>query len=318
MAGSIITRGWDPEQLAPGLAQVVYAEGENDLSVYKQCVDMKPASISPLKTGVKTHRIAGLGVLEDVGETTPTAYDAPKPGSVKESHYRSFGLSVAFSRIVKDDELYGILGEVAGELGKAYDRHRNISVATLYENFFANTYYTDAEGTQPLGSAAHTCIKATNVTRSNILPVSKEFSLSSVTEMLVKMSRQKDDLGLPSSALKPGQSVKLLIQPEDKATFIKLFAGGNGLDPTNDTNAPNPLKNWGNTFTSVENNWIDKVGSARYWFALLPETNYWMIDRTPLESKVYTENSNDVLVHRVFCRYGIHIRHWTGGYGSGN
>lgn len=313
-----ITRSWDVELLAPGLAEIVYAEGDNDLSVYKQCVDMKPASVSPLKIGVKTHRIAGIGTLEEVGETTPMPYDAPKPGSVKESYYRNFGLAVAFSRIVAEDELYGIVSEVAAELGKASDRHSNLSVAALYENFFSNTFFTDAEGVQPLGSAAHTCIKATNVTRSNILPVSKEFSLSSVSEMLVRMARQKDDLGLPASALKSGQPIKLLIQPEDKPTFIKLFAGGNGLDPTNDTNAPNPLKNWGNTFTSIENNWIDKVGTARYWFALLPETHLWFIERTPLQSNVYTENNNKVLVHDVFRRYVIHPKHWTGVYGSGN
>lgn len=315
---SVLTRSWDPELLAPGLAEIVYAEGDNDLSVYKQCVDMKPASVSPLKTGIKTHRIAGLGVLEEVGETTPTPFDAPKAGSVKESYYRNFGLKVAFSRIVRDDELYGIVNEVAAELGKASDRHSNLSVAALYENFFANTLYTDAEGTQPLGSAAHTSIKATNITRSNILGVSKEFSLSSVTEMLTKMHRQKDDLGLPANALKPGQSVKLLIQPEDKEQYIKLFQGGNGLDPTTDTNAPNPLKHWGNTFAPVVNNWINKVGTARYWFMLLPETHLWFVERLPLESSVYTENNNDVLVHGVFRRYIIHPKNWTGVYGSGN
>lgn len=315
---SIVTRSWDPELLAPGLAEIVYAEGDSDLSVYKQCVDMKSPDVSPIKTGVKTHRIAGIGPLEEIGETTPAPYDAPKAGSVKETYYRRFGLAVAFSSIVAEDELYGVVKEVASELGKSSDRHANISVGTLYENFFANTYYTDAEGVQPLGSASHTSIKATSLTRSNILATSQAFSLTAVQEMLVKMHRQTNDLGLPAPALKAGQPIKLLLQPEDKPMYIKLFAGGNGLDPTNDTNAPNPLKHWGNTFTPVVNEYINKVGSGRYWFMLLPETHLWFVDRTPLQSKVYTENDNDVLVHRVTRRYSIHPKHWTGVYGSGN
>lgn len=139
--------------------------------------------------------VAGLGVMLQKPEGTPTAYDDPfQSGRVRYTHV-SYGLGFRVTHELYNDDLYGVIKKMPAALSRSALQTIEVSAANIFNNS-VNSAVVGLDGVQ-LISTAHTDVKKTaGVTFSNRLSTDSDLSVTSLQQMLILLENQTDDRGL--------------------------------------------------------------------------------------------------------------------------
>lgn len=295
----------------PCLTEALYS-GSSEDTTYVSCLDVNPAKASNNKypDRIVTHRVAGLGPMQDRYENGTIAADIPGPADTKETVFSKFGLGIEFSEDFSDDVMYGMQEEMIRDIGRSWNLTRNIQTGQLFDNAFNTTYYTAGDGKAILASDHTAYMGGADI--KNCPAIAEVFSYTGVQTLLTLMRRKTNDRGHPRPALMVGQGIHVLIPPEMEFMADKIFDTGSAYDPDSNKNAINVLKKfrWQVTinpyFTSVKN-----------WFLTDPnEKGIWLVDRKTLERDMYVRDETKGAVYDARGRWAYHVYTYDKVFGS--
>lgn len=274
----------------------------------------------PDPTTIRTHRYVGFGPMERVYEEEAFPYDTPARGPTKTTTYKKWGKAIGFTEEFQEDTLMSVAEDLANSLGESDPLNKDITVAELFDNFFATTYYTAPDG-KALGATDHLSYKGGG-SRKNILATSSASSYTSFQDLFTAMLRQVDDLGYPRPAVKLDDTVTILHQPEDTWVLERLLGEKSEYEPETDNNAGNVLKRFKYRFVCNPFQTGTGTQTARYWFVLISpkggDGDLWMVEKKAPTTDTYMQRPMMNIVHTLRSRWAIHVYDWTHMYGSGN
>lgn len=309
----------DPRLFDPRIERA-FLEGINEAQYYASIIDQKEhMQVSPNDPqAVRSMNFVGLGQTQLKGETDPFPYDTMNRGYELITTHNEYGLAVAFSRKLRDDDRTDIVIEGAKQVGRTPNLLYNYETAKVYNNAFNSTYF-EAPDTLPLLSEAHTST-VNGLTRANMLNPSAPLTYESLQELLVVGMRQTNMRGDPEPAFKPGDTIQLVVQPNNYFEATKLLDSHAMYEPTSNKNAPNVLKKFNWTITTNPFLTGTGAGNYRYWF-IMPQSGsigVEMVHRIKPENSQHQDPDTDARVFKVYLRFHNRITMWEKVYGSGN
>jgi phage major head subunit gpT-like protein len=183
----------------------------------------------------QTSEIAGLGTFGEVPEGGPVRYDESVPGFNKTYVHAQFGLGFKMSRIMVDDDKWGIINKLSGELGRSAKETIELACASVFNNGFTAGAYAGPDG-KALFAADHPLVKSGG-TQNNLLAVAADLDIPSLELALTDFRRMKDPAG-KKIRVKP----ELLIgPPELEFLMTEILTATQRSDTANNT--PNAFKN---------------------------------------------------------------------------
>lgn len=245
--------------------------------------------------------------IEDIGSvpefTGDLSYTTARQGNKKTLTHTPYALGLRFQRELVDDDRYGVINEIVGQLGYAARYRMESDAASPFVNAFTSTY-TVFDGLS-LCNSAHAFL-STSTTQSN--SGSTAFSYAALDAALIasrKWTGSQDRLILDTN-------MDMLLGPVDLDTqfreviFSKLKPGttNNNINVFNDsftiTTTP---------FLNDTNNWflIDSRKMKKYL--------KWL-QRTPVEFKNIGDFDSYTRKFAVYMRYVNSPIHWPFTYGS--
>jgi hypothetical protein len=286
--------------LAPDIWEVVVETGREVELIYPRFmneVDM------PFRT-VKSQQVAGLGTVPAKPEGSAFAVDAPNLENSKIGSANAYGLALVFSWEAWEDELYGVLRDMAKELARSSRYRMEVDAHTVINNAF-NSAYTGYNPGEALCSTSHT----------------------SPTTGTVQANRPSPDVGFSISGLQAAmQSFYMMLNDRDLPQA--MFPSTVLIDPTNVWAARDILGSSGKPFTADNeaNNLIvdnltyivDRYLTTTAWFLMAPKGQHGMYFgvRTPPIFDSWDDPWTKNAVFSVFQRHGSWFTDWRGVYGS--
>jgi phage major head subunit gpT-like protein len=182
----------------------------------------------------QTSEIAGLGTFAVVGEGENVRYDEAVPGFNKTYVHAQYGLGFKLTRIMVDDDKWGIINKLASDLGRSAKETREIFAAGIFNNGF-DTNYPGPDG-KPLFATDHPIVK-TNGVQPNTLAVAADLDIASLELALTDFRKMKDPSG-KKIRLRPS---RLVVPPDLEFVSSEIMNAKERSDTANHT--PNAFKN---------------------------------------------------------------------------
>jgi hypothetical protein len=296
------TTGSFAELLAPGLYDVMFNEIDAQPNQWLGVLntdDSQRAYEEDLKT-------AGLGGMVSKPEGVPTTFDDPIQGNKIRYTHASYGLGFRVTREMWDDDLYGIMKQMARELGRAAAYKIEVDAWSVFNNAFTAGFVGE-EGLT-LCSTAHTRLDG-GATQANRPTVAADISLTTFQAALDHFAGLLDDRGRPivltpallivSTAYK--WAAKEILQSE-----YKPYVANNEI---------NALKG-----EISENGYLTcrYLTNARSWFVTAQKGQhdakfFW---RTRPETAETDDFLSGDALFKIYARYSKGFTEWRGIYGS--
>src|ERR1041384_3224393 len=127
---------------------------------------------------VQYAQMAGVGLPTAIGETEDTPTDSFVQGFYKNFKPAKFGLGIAASQELVEDDKVGIISRRSVALANSIYQAREIQAASVFNNGFDGTNFPLPDG-QALFASAHPLIKAGG-TQSNVLAVAADLDVTSL------------------------------------------------------------------------------------------------------------------------------------------
>jgi len=297
---SPIVRGAISFLLAPGLNLDTYGKYRERPEEYRRVMRVQDSR----RAYEESQALSGLGPLAKKGELETTILDEPiKLGGVRWIH-DTYALGFAISKEMLDDDQYGAMRELAGQLGKSSRFTSELYGHDVWNNAFTTTKYVGRDGLALL-STAHPVV-GLGTTYGNRPAVDVDISEAALEAAIQGFENQTDDRGMPIDM----QPTTLLINPGDEMLARRLlqsagFPGGNFNDI-------NPLQ--GRLNIVVSHYIVDKDA----WFVLAPPNElgvrfYW---REMPDTKTWDDDDADGVFHKIRQRHSVGFDDWHGTYGS--
>lgn len=176
----------------------------------------------------QTTQLSGIGLFPVIPEGNPIKYDQPVQGFDKTYVHEQFGLAFQATRIMVDDDKFGIIKKMATELGRGARETLEIRVASHFNNGFS-TAYPGPDG-KPLFAVDHPLIKSGGV-QANRPAVGMDLDVASLQIALTEFRKQVD-----SSGKKIRVAPKMLIVPPDlEFVAAEILGGSMRSDTANNT-----------------------------------------------------------------------------------
>ena len=176
----------------------------------------------------QTSEIAGLGNFVQIDEGKNMRYDESVPGFSKTYTHQQYGLGFKMTRVMVDDDRWGIINKMAGELGRSAKETIELSAAATFNNGF-DVAYAGPDGL-PLFSTSHPLVK-TGGTQTNTLAIAADLEIASLELALTDFRRMKDPSG-KKIRVRP----ELLIgPPELEFVMSEILTGNMRSDTANNT-----------------------------------------------------------------------------------
>jgi hypothetical protein len=317
-----ITRGFDAAFFDARYTPFTMQAADNP-SIYAELSENKDGNdreMFPDPLTIRTHNYFGMGPFEEAYEGETFGFDQPQKGHVKTTTYKKFGKGFEMTEEFMDDSLIPAGDAWASDLGNKSTLTKDLEMAKIMDNVGNTTYYTTPDGLA-LASRSHTLIKG-GVSLYNTPANSSSCSLTGWQDMLMLMYRQTDERGYSKPAIRRGDAVTVLTQPED--TFVVDKFIGNGADYLPDsvnTATINPVKNR-HRYNPIENPFQVGIGASpslnRIWAMLVgDQKDIWHVVKKPLTTSTYTVDGTKSVVFDARERYAWHINGFTGSYFNG-
>jgi phage major head subunit gpT-like protein len=206
--------------MLPAIDEIVHNKFKQRAPQYKQFFRVKPSK----REMEQTTGFSGLGNLVKVAEGAPTKYDEPVMGFRKTYIHDQYSLGFRASRVLRDDDRYGVIAKMAAALGRSARETRE-----LHHAQFINTNPAGPDGV-PLFSELHPIYKAGGV-QSNRLGVTSDLDVVSLQLALTKMRKWKS----PEGHLVRLRPEKLVVPPDLEWRAAELLGGTMRSDTANNT-----------------------------------------------------------------------------------
>jgi len=181
-------------------------------------------------------KVSGLGRMQAIGENESIPYDDAVEGTRTIVAHTLYGLGFQVSRILYDDEQYGIIKRMTEALARSVRYEQEVQAWALFNDADAGATFVGFDGL-PLIDDSHTLLKATGTTWDNRLAA--DLSASSLQSAVDLFATSVDDSNM-NIALEP----KLLLVPsQNRWTAAELLESQ--YDPESADNAVNPLTDVG-------------------------------------------------------------------------
>jgi len=182
----------------------------------------------------QTSEIAGLGLFSSIPEGGNVRYDEAVPGFNKTYTHQQYGLGFKMTRVMVDDDRWGIISKLASELGRSSKETIELAAAAVFNNGFSGSYL-GPDG-KALFATDHPIVK-TGGTQTNTLAVAADLDIASLELALTDFRRMKDPSG-KKIRVKPEM---LIVPPEQEFVASEILNATLRSDTANHT--PNAFKN---------------------------------------------------------------------------
>ena len=180
--------------IAPDLRKVYMETGKERPKEYSMLFNTPPMEWNP----VKDLQITGLGTTPAMPEGTTFTRDEPIQGATKQYAAVPYGLAVEITKVMWRDDLYGVMRELAAELGRSSRNRMEVDAWSIINNGFATTAGTTAVGftaAESLFAVTHTGLDG--VVRANRPSPDVGFSITGIQNAIIRFENQTDERGLP-------------------------------------------------------------------------------------------------------------------------
>lgn len=295
-----IVRGMMAFLLAPGLNLSTYGKYRERPEEYRRYMRTQDSK----KAYEESMGIAGLGPLARKTELETTILDSPiRLGGVRWIH-ETFALGFAISKEMMDDDQYGAMRDLAGQLGKSSRFTSELYGHDIYNNAFSTAKYVGRDG-KALFATDHPIV-GTGGTWSNKPASDVDLSEAALEAAIQSFENQVDDRGMPIDL----QPTTLLISPENEMLARRLLQSA-GM-PGGNNNDINPIQ--GRLNIVVSHYIVDKDA----WFVLAPASDlglimYW---REMPDTKTWDDDDADAVFHKIRQRHSVGFDDPRGTYAS--
>jgi phage major head subunit gpT-like protein len=295
-----IVRGAMAFLLAPGLNLETYGKYRERPEEYRRYVNVMDSK----RAYEEDQAISGLGPLAKKGELETTILDEPlKLGGVRYIH-ATYALGFAISKEMMDDDQYGAMRDLAGQLGKSSRFTSELYGHDVYNNAFSTAKYVGRDGKALL--ATDHPIQGLGTTFGNRPTVDVDLSEAALEVAIQAFEDQVDDRGMPIDM----QATTLLISPDNEMLARRILMSA-GFPGTN-FNDVNPIQ--GRLNIVVSHYLVDKDA----WFVTAPASDisirmYW---REMPDTKTWDDDDADAVFHKIRQRHSTGFSDPRGVYGS--
>lgn len=255
-------------------------------------------NVDNMETNPETDlQFAGLGTLRDKVEGGQFQVDEPIAGGQKTYTASAFGLAVEITYEMWQDDLYGVMRELAAELARASRNKQETEAWSLLNNAF-DTNFTGFASGESLCSTAHVGLDGES--RANRPTVDVEFSITGLQDAVERYESLENERGLPQ-ILAPSMVV---VTPHFKWAAREIL-GSSGKPYTTDNEI--------NALIAEDLSWMVShyLTTSTFWFLLAAKGVHDLNFRW--RTRPETDNFDDPWTkNAIFTLYQRH----TQGYGA--
>lgn len=295
-----IVRGQYAEFLAPGLNMRTFNRYRERAEIYRMIVNVKDSN----RAYEEDFAHSGFGPLAPKGELESTILDEPiKLGGTRFVH-KTYALGFEISEEMREDDQYGLMGELAGDLGKSSRFTAELFGHDVINNGFTATKYVGRDGLS-LFNLAHT-VAGTGGTVGNRPTADVDLSQAALEAAWGAFQSQVDDRGMFIEM----QPAVLLIHP-DQVLFARRLLESSGY-PGGNFNDINPLMG---AFRIVSSPYLTDRDA---WYILAAPNEhdirfYW---RRKPDTRTWDDPDSEGTIHKISQRHSTGFGDWRGTYGS--
>lgn len=254
-------------------------------------------------------QMAGVGLPTLVGEAEDTPTDSFVQGYYKTFKPAKYGLGIAASQELVEDDKVGIVSRRAVALSNSIYQNREIQAASVYNNAFSGSF-NGPDGVS-LVNSAHPLVKAGG-TQSNQISVAADLDVASLEIALTDWELIKTHEGFLQMLPNP----RVLVAPANRWNVAEILKSQYRSDSANNTY--NAFKDGAEAGGLIEGIVWGFLTAASAWFLVAPpeETETMWLDRkAPYTKSDYVEkNETGYIYMRYRADFGFYG--WRGVYGS--
>jgi hypothetical protein len=255
-------------------------------------------------------QITGVGLPTLVPEGEDTTTDMMLQGFSKTFKPAKWGLGIAASQELVEDDKVGIISRRAGALSNSIYQAREIQAASVLNNAFDVTNFAGPDAVA-LCSATHPLVKAGGA-QSNILAAAADLDVASLELALTDWELIKTHEGFLQMLPKP----RVLVASQNRWNVGEILKSQQRSDTAN--NASNAFRNSTEQGGPIESLVWAYLTDPDAWFLVAPpaETEMLWLDRKPpyTKSDYVEKNETGYVYMRYRADYGFYG--WRGLYGT--
>lgn len=183
-------------------------------------------------------KVSGLGRMQQIDENDSIVYDSAVEGTRVLAIPKMYALGFQVSRVLVDDELYNIIGQMTKALARSVRYEQEVQAWGLINDSFAGATYTGFDGF-PLCYDSHTFLKASGTWDNEL---AADLGVSSLEAAIDMFATSVDDQNM-NITIEPRM---LLVPAQGRWLASKLVESP--FSPEDDKNAKNPLVDVGLTW----------------------------------------------------------------------
>lgn len=177
----------------------------------------------------QTSEISPLGLFTMVGENSPVRYDSSVPGFAKNYIHSQYALGYRISRLMLDDDKYGVAAKLASDLGRSAQETVELAASTVLNLGFDGANQPGPDG-KALFAIDHPMPKSGG-TQANTLSVQADLDVSSL-ELALTLGRTMVDYAGKKIRIPWTQ---LVVPPQSEFLAAEILGGSMRSDTANNT-----------------------------------------------------------------------------------
>ncbi len=256
-------------------------------------------------------QMAGVGLPTVVGEGEDTPTDTFVQGYYKTFKPVKYGLGVAASQELVEDDKFGIIMRRAKALSNSIYQAREIQGASVFNNAFDGTNYAGPDG-KALCASDHPLVKAGG-TQSNILSVAADLDVGSLELALTDWELIKTHEGFLQMLPTP----RVLTASQNRWNVTEILKSQTRSDTANRVSV-NAFQEGNETGGTIDPLVWAYLTDPDAWFLVAPadETEtLWLDRKAPYLKEDYVEKNETGYVYMRY-RADFGFFGWKGIYGT--
>lgn len=296
-----IVRGQWAQLLAPGLNMETFSKYRQRAEEYRRYNKVQNST----RAYEENAGIAGLGPLAPKAELETVMFDEPISLGLVRYIHQTFALGIAFSKEMRDDDQYGVIMQLAGELGKSARFTAELYGHDVLNNSFSSSKYAGRDG-KALFATDHP-IAGLGTTKANTPSVAVDLSIAALEAAVQNFEDQVDDRGMPIDS----RPSRLIITSANRLLAKRLLR--TTQYPGTNLNDVNTLSDEG--ISDVVSHYLSD-SDAWFLFAGPDEVDVRFYWREMPDTKTWDDDNADATFHKIRQRHSVGFDDWRHTYGS--